>query len=328
MDDIYEATLLVSITFLSLVVPVFVFSVSLLGQAIERARKEREEAEDEKRRELGQEIEELKSALDKARKTGNTSGISQFSTRIKKLEKKKKNAIRKIERTSRALTVRGTVLLPGVFFMVAVGSCAGARALRTLTMFNSSVTWGFLLWIFAVGFLCVGLFFFWRTLNVIQLVAVPSEQAAYRRMVTAFKQAQKEIEEERLPKIEFHWKNKKPLVFSKGETRKIPFHISLVKGYSAEHVDIWFFACPEIEFPNVSTWKQPANTGEISGFTITIMHFEEIIMPGTGYVRSIEIRAPHKEGSFELFVQVECIGFSGTMQRFLIRVKADEEVPF
>jgi len=327
MDVIYNATLLVSITFLSLVVPVFVFSVSLLGQALENTRREREDAEREKQRELDLKIEELKSELEEAKRPGGVSGISKLSAKINKLKKERKNAIRKIERTSRALTVRGAVLLPGAFFMAAVGSCAGARALRTLAVFSCSVTWGLVLWLFALGFLGIGLFHFRRTLGVVQLVAVGSEQTAYRKMVAAFKQAQKEGEEQHLPKLKFRWKEEQPFVLSVGETRKLPFVVNLVSGHSAENVEVWFVASPEVEFPNVFSWPQEPAQGDIAGLTTTIVKFGETLIPDTTYRRSIEIQAPHEEGTFKLLVQIKCIGFSGTRQTFAIRVEA-EEVPF
>jgi len=327
MDDIYDATLLLSIAFLSLVVPVFVFSVSLLGQALESARREREEAEKVKRRELELKIKELENELDEAKRTTDVSGISKLSTQINKLEKEKKNALRKIERTSRALTVRGAVLLPGSFFMAAVGSCAGARALCTLAVFGLSVTWGLVLWLFALGFLGIGLFLFWRTLGVIQLVAVRNEETAHRRMVAAFKQAQKEVEEERLPELKFRWTEEQPFVLSVGETRKLPFGVSLVKGNSAEHVEVWFFASPEVEFPDAQSWAQSPGKGDIAGLTTTIIKFNETLIRGTDYTRSIEIQAPHEEGTFELLVETKCIGFSGTRQTFAIRVEA-EKSPF
>lgn len=327
MDDIYHATLLLSITFVSLVVPVFVFSVSLLGQALESARKEREETERKNQLELEERIKELKDELDEATRTTDVSGISKLSTKIGKLEKAKKSALRKIERTSRALTVRGAVLLPGASFVAAVGSCAGASALRTLALFGSSVTWGFLLWLFGLGFLGIGLFLFWRTLGVVQLVAVGSEETAHRRMITAFKQAQRELEEERLPKLEFRWEEKQPFVLSVGETRKLPFSLTLVKGYSAEHVEVWFFASSGVEFPNAQSWAQPSGKGDFSGLTTTIVKFDDTIIRDTTYRRSIDIQAPHEEGSFELLVQIKSIGFLDTLEKFVIRV-GKEKVPF
>jgi hypothetical protein len=327
MDDIYYATLLVSITFLSLVVPVFVFSVSLLGQALESAQSEREEAERKNQCELERKIEELKGSLDKAKRTSDMTDISKLTTKINKLKKAKKNALRKIERTSRALTVRGAVLVPGACFVAAVGSCAGARALRTLAAFSSSVTWGLVLWLFGLGFLGIGLFLFRRTLGVVQLVAVGSEETAHRRMIAAFKQAQKEVDEERLPKLKFQWKEEQPFVLSAGETRNLSFAVTLVNGYSAENVQVWFFASPQVEFPNTSSWPQESGKGAISGLTTTIVKFKETVMQDTYYSRSIEIQAPQEEGSFELLVQTECIGFRDTRQKFAIRV-GDEEVPF
>lgn len=329
MASIYNASILLGIALLALVIPVFVLTVSLLGRAIENATREREQAERRQRNETQNKIETVKQALDEAQTSGDLQKVPDYKKDLRRLQKLGKRRLRRIERSSQVLTAEGSVVYPGLLFLLATALSSSAlllsgRPIGAVKFLN----WGLVPWLFSLAFTVLGILRLWKCLKVVQSIAVTSEEATFRHNVTALKQALREVQEETLPEIRLLWRGEAPpFVFEAKTTTTIGFAMTLSRGPVAEHTETWFFAPPGFEFPDMRSWLQDDDHGDISGFVTTAIKETEPLIKGTNYVRSLKIKMPQKEGAYTLYYLVKCAGFLSEREAFSVEVEP-ESVPF
>jgi hypothetical protein len=100
-------------------------------------------------------------------------------------------------------------------------------------------------------------------LRAIEDISITSEEAALKRTVQAFKRAEKELEEERKPKLLLTFLDPTPPIQTKpGEAVGIRFHIDLTKGDIAEQATVTFFAPPGFDFLTENTDWQKSRQSE------------------------------------------------------------------
>ena len=332
MKDLVEATSFLAIALLALVIPIYVLSVSLLGQAIERSRKAREDAERQQKIEMDTKIQQLQDQLEQARSTGDVQGISEIPTQMARLRKNGRRVLRKAERFSRALSLMGAVAYPGIGFLVAAFLSAGSTLLCESRIGSTEIPYAVIPWAGSLIALAYGILKLIETLRVVQQVALVSEETALRRTIDAFKHAQRELDEEKKPLLRFSWRSPQP-PFSVPAGGEITLHyaVQFQRGESARQASVWFFAPEGFEFPKRSTWLQDDGLGEISGMLTTKDTLDDTIVRGVTYNRSIRLTSPLEEGTYELRVQVMCIGYSGEYVAFEVRVtppEVSDDTPF
>lgn len=207
MASIYNATILLGIALLAVVIPVFVLTVSLLGRAIENATRAREQAERRQRTETQTKIQAAKQALDEAQTSGDLQRVPDYKKDLRILQKLGKRRLRRIERSSQVLTAKGSVHYPGLLFLLATALSSTAlllsgRSIGAVRFLN----WGLVPWVFSLAFAVLGILRLLKCLKVVQSIAVTSEEASFRQNVTALKQALREVQEETLPEIQLLWR--------------------------------------------------------------------------------------------------------------------------
>jgi hypothetical protein len=97
---------------------VFVFSVTLLGSAIERSQNEEKAARENSKSQIDKEISEIDKALSKAKKNGDTTELAGKLLDLKKQRKVFDREIIKIRNKYAQINLINTVLLLVLLFLL------------------------------------------------------------------------------------------------------------------------------------------------------------------------------------------------------------------
>lgn len=305
-----------SITLIAIVATVFVIATSLLGRAIEESSRQQAEIAEKQSSEFDETIAGLQKELNEAKKA---KVIDALTKQISEYEAKKKEAEEELERISKRyslLTVRGTVLYPGMFFLISLILAGAARYIVTVPLvLVANAVWGL-----ALLALAWGSYRICQCLNVIQSIAITTEEAQFKKTTQALEMALEQHEEARRPKLE--WKFKKrvpPFTFKPDVKETIEFTVELKQGDEAKSAEVWFFAPKGFEFPERSTWYQPDDSPMPNTLTTTLDLGN--LKRGTLYLNSLIIKTPTKIDEYSLGYQLKCIGFTHDPTKFTVKVE-------
>lgn len=190
MSTAYDVTILLAVGLLAIVVAIFVFGVSLLGRAMEATKKEERERVAKREEELQEDIEQLKKRAEEIKASGSTEALKK---ELKEVEKKSKDSKRKLKRARaepRRLTVKESVAFPSIALLASV-------LLAVLSKLLTDGRLSYLLWGLSLLALAWSVYRIYQTLQVIEKVAITSEEAYFARTTEAFKAALEEHEEEK-----------------------------------------------------------------------------------------------------------------------------------
>jgi hypothetical protein len=317
MAWVFQATTTLAVTLFALVVPVFVLSVSLLGQALEKSRRDRERADQEQKLELDKEISGLKHQLEEKTLEADVKRVSELAARIARLSKRRKRVVRAAGRSFLPLSLWGAVVCPGGAFLVAIVLANAGAGLYNPGPEDGPLQAGTLLLGTSALVLTYGLYRMVKTLMVVQDVAVVSEETVLRKTVDAFKQAQQELEEARKPILVFNWETAGlPVEVPCGKEQALEYSVGLTRGDVGARASVWFFAPEGFGFPaEKRTVRQPPNLGHISGMITARVPVASSddgqLLPGIWYRGRTTLLAPGQPGRYTLFYQVECVGYAG-----------------
>ena len=253
VDALYEMTMFLSVALIAIVATVFVIAASLLGRAIEEASREQAEIAKKKSDEFDESIKGLQQKVNKAKKPEE---ISNLRKELDEYERKKRKLDKDSERISKRyglLTVRGSVLYPGIFFLISLVLAGIANYLATMSIISAANY----LWGLSLLALVWGSYRIYQCLKVIQSVAITTEEAQFKRTTQAFEIALKRHEESKRPKLKLRFtKGKPPFNFKPGVEKTIEFGITLERGDVAKEAEAWFFVPEGFECPGQQTWQQ------------------------------------------------------------------------
>ena len=317
MAAIYDITMFLCIALLAVVVTVFVVAVSFLGRAIEEASREQAEIKQEEAKERDKTIEEMRAKLDQAKAPAEIRKLRRDLERYEKEARKFEEASRKAAGRYRPLTVEGSVLYPGVLFVISLVLAGGARYATTTT----TLEWtAWVLWGLSLPALAFGCYRIHQSLKAVQSVAMVTEEAQHKRMVEALVVALDQHEEARRPALELEFREKQPPFSFKRDTEEIiKVRVILAKGDVARKAEAWFLAPEGFDFPGADKWNQPDDFTTLPGALTT--KFELGDMKRLTYeTRNLKIKAPPKAGEFRLFYELKCEGFNSKCEEFVVKV--------
>ena len=214
------------------------------------------------------------------------------------------------------LTVKGSVLYPGLLFLISLAFTGAARYLITIP-----VTWASLfLWSLSLIALVSGCYLVYRCLKVIQSIAVTTEETQFKKMVEALGTALETHEKAKSTNLFIVFKGKKlPLQLKCNTQNEIRFNILLAQGNAATEVEAWFFAPKGFDFPNLDTWYQGDEWSPLPS-AITAKLDCENMKRGISYTHSISIKTPPEAAKYRLYYRLYCAEFHGEHQEFEINV--------
>lgn len=324
---IAQATFFVAVGLLAVVITVYVFSTSLLGLAVERTARELRERQETQKRTTDRELEDVRKSLNQAQQENIGQEIQRLRESLAELEKKLRKDEKDLadipKKYTLPFTVRGGVFFPGLGFLLAAIFSGVAWSLA-----NNITPVLHVFWALAVASIIYGLYRLHISLRAIEEISITSEEAAVKKTVEAFKTAQKELEEERKPKLLLSFLDPiPPIQIKQSEAVGISFHIRLSKGQIGERATVTFFAPPGFEFITENTeWqkgRQKKWTTAYPEYATAELELRST-MPATSYPRLLTIKAPSSPGSFKLAYRLQCQGFVGHFEEFEIRVTPEE----
>jgi hypothetical protein len=305
-----------AIALIAAVITIFVIAASLLGRAIEESSREQEEVARKESSEFDETIAGLQQQLKEAK---GTKVIDDLKRQIAEYEEKKKEAEKDLKRISQKygmLTVRGTVLYPGMFFLISIVLAGIARYTATIPL----ATVSYILWGLSLAAIIWGSYRICKCLKVIEGVAITTEEAQYKRMTQALETALERHEESKRPKLGLEFKKRKPPFSFKPDAKEtIEFSVSIEHGFVAKSAEVWFFAPKGFGFPGQDTWNQDSDFVIPNALT-TNMKVGDLIS-GTRYPKNIDIKMPSKKGEYTLRYRLKCEDFSSERIEFKVKVE-------
>ena len=273
MGVIYQLTFFAALAILAILITIFVFAVSLLGRALEAASKEQGKTTKEQKDAAEKEIAAIQKQISDLRKKGriDREKLEELEAKLAQLRKQDERFERKLSRigkTPQLLTVRGGVLPPASWLLGALILTAGAWGLSETQNFVPVTLW--ILSLAAIGYSTYRIY---KSLKVIESVAITSEAEAERRLAHAVKTALIEVEEEKKPKLELSFEDAQPpFHIEAGAQMSFEFSLHLTQGDLARKPNVAFFAPPGFDFPGSKTWLQSKAIKKLEGILLLIVH--------------------------------------------------------
>ena len=122
MNIPFDTTTNIILSLMGITIAIFIFAVTLLGNAIKKAEDKKKEIEEESKKVFDEKIIKIGEELADAKKS-KSGDISKLSFEIAKLEKNKKeaeNKIKKIQERYTLISLQKGVVYPSSFFVVAL----------------------------------------------------------------------------------------------------------------------------------------------------------------------------------------------------------------
>lgn len=318
MGTIYQLTFFLALGLLAIQITIFVFAVSLLGRAMEAAAKnekekllERKENNEEAMAKIKKKIEEAEGQIPK----GLTHELRKLERKDEKFEKE----VSRIRKAPALLTVKGGVVPPGASLLGALAFICVAWYLYTIENLAGLIP--LVIWIVGLAAIGYSIFRICCSLKVIENVAITSEEAALKRTVEAYKVAQKELEEEKKPKLGLNFEGARPpFRIEVGSQITLRFGLYLTQGDLARKPHVYFFAPSSFVFPGKKTWLQDADVTQVGGHITAVFQLEEC-RKGVTPLEDLTIKAPPVEGKFPFWYKITCEGFDSGLEKFAVIVK-------
>jgi len=230
-------------------ITIFVFAVSLLGRALEAAARNEREKITERKENNAKEMAAIRKEIEEAEAKGEIpKGLTR---KLEKLERKDKDFSKELSRIRKApelLTVKGGVFPPGVLLLVALILNGLAWYLSNIQILRVPD----IIWILGLAAMVYSIFRICRSLKVIESVAITSEEAALKRTIESFKIAQKELEEEKKPKLELIFEVPQPPFHVEAESEMtIKFRVGLSRGDVARNAIVAFLIIHSCQFDDI-----------------------------------------------------------------------------
>lgn len=317
MDIIYQLTFYLALALLAILITVFVFAVSLLGRALETAARDEREKLTERKESNAKTMVAIKKDIDEAEAKGDIPvGLIQKLKELKRKEKKYSKELKRIRKAPELLTVEGGVVPPGAALLIALVLSGWAWGIADVgTKYAPITLW--LIGLVAVGFSIVCIY---KSLKIIESVAITSEAEAERRLTRAVKGAWLEVEEEKKPELQLEWKGQHPPFHMKVKSEiTIQFILRLRKGDIARHSEIYFTAPQGFKFPDARQMLPPLGE-EYINYVAASVDCQDILK-GKYYLKEIKLKAPSQPKCYPIIYSLGCEGFNGEFQEFKVIVE-------
>ena len=250
MGIIYQLTFFVALAVLAILITIFVFAVSLLGRAMEAAARSEHEKVLERKESNVKEMATIREEIEEAEASGQIpKGLTRNLEKLEKKDKKFEKELSKIRKAPELLTVKGGVLPSSAPLLGALILTGAAWYLSNLQIFTWIVP--VLIWILGIVATGYSIFRIYQSLNVIEGVAITSEEAALLRETEALKRTFRELEEDKKPKLALIFQDKKPpFHIGTDEELTIKFTLDCTQGDVARKPEVYLAAPPGFEFPD------------------------------------------------------------------------------
>ena len=307
------------LVFLAIAPTVFVFSVTLLGDAIEHSQQEEKAARENDKINIQKDIAETEKSLQKAKNDGDTT---ELNDKLKKLTKRRQETEKKIKDIKikyNSIDFTNTVLYPCAAFILSaaislfVGPLKNAGGLLSYYLIVLSQ-----LCLFSYG---IGKIY--RSLQLVQQISANKKASEhYDRLKEVFKLALEEYYQSTKEEVVVEFVDKAfPLNVATSMDLAMQFRVKLTKGSILKNASVWFYVSDGIELvdpPETSSWRQPSNYNPPNIRTVKVNLDNLSIGPYTP--RTLKLKTPATAGKYLLRYAVRADGYSGTSKDLTLLV--------
>jgi hypothetical protein len=229
-----ETTKMLCVALFTITIPIFTFSATLLGNAIEKSKEDKNKEQKELIEGKNKKIEEIRKELKNLPEGGDA--YNKVKEKIDEQEKEKKiidKKILEIEKKYSYFSLKYSVFYPDVFLLCAIGFNEFSFYFKSLNYFTALFFW-------FISLLCIGLslFLICKCLKLIEEFSATSYDFQNKKATEAFYNALKKDKEINL-KLKF-FNIEFPYIGSVDKEIVIPFYIELKKGAVAKNITVYF----------------------------------------------------------------------------------------
>ena len=316
---IFETTTLLASLLLSILVPFFVFTTTLLGSASTRIKEEEERARGQDKKEFDERIKKVEDELRKSQESGDIKELKDKLDELIENRKKSEEHIKAIRQKYDSIKLHGVVIYPGASFLLSCILATGASV-----YLNDSYYLSLVLWIAALVFLAHGIRAVYIALARVQEIATASEEYRIRehsRMLEqAFSSALASHEEKKKEVLKIDFVDTTfPISSGLGKELEIPFRVRLTQGKIVRSVDIWFFVPDGFDLLEPDAfWRQAKE------FTVPNIRTFKVLLGdisiGPYRPGSLKVKTPGVPGEHKMLYSIRGEGYTDEIKEFVVRV--------
>jgi len=319
MEILYVPNLMSSLSLALLTVSpmVFIFSVTLLGTAIEQAQQEEKAARENDKESLQKEIVKIEQSISQAKKDGNAASLTDKLEDLKKQQIGTEEKIREIKVKYSSIDLVNCVLYPcGAFLFVVLISPLG------FIFYSQSVSY-FLLIISEFILVVYGVLKIYRSLTLVQQISTNKKEGeSYSKIKDSIKLALQEYDQSKSEEAEIKFIDKVfPLNVTVSTELEIKFKVGLKRGRIVNDMNVWFFVPDGFELINPSeekSWKQSSDYSPPNIRTVKVSIGN--ISIGPFHTAVLVIKTPEAPGKYTLKYQIHGQGYEGPSQEIRLLV--------
>ncbi|HDZ54474.1 hypothetical protein LCGC14_0103120 [marine sediment metagenome] len=309
IDQLSNLIVNLDLVFLAISPMVFVFSVTLLGDAIGHAQQEEKAARDNDKITIQKDITEVETALEETKRKGYiTDKLDENLTRLQSRRQQTEKKIRDIKIKYSAIDLRNTVVYPCFSFLLSIlidplRNLSGNFDISYYLIFFSQTL------LFLYGFIKI-----YKSLQLVQQTTTKKKSGEYfRHIKTAFKDALEEYYQSTKEEVSVEFKDIAfPLNIAPSTELNIFLRTELIKGSLLRNASVWFYVADGLELidpPETSSWRQSADYNPPNIRTVKVDLGDLSI--GQYIPRTLKLKMPTIPGKYLLRYVVKGDGYSG-----------------
>ncbi len=329
IKSILELFSVVSVTILTILLPVYVIGFSLVGPSATRRKEEMDQINAEEAQVNKEAIEQARNALEKSDTGEARQKLDELENQKIKLERKRKQT----ETHYSSLNLKHALLVPSALLIVGAVLLKISNVVFEKRVISADLAnlWSHILaaGLTIGGFIAIGfaLKYISRTLLLIEGLGVRVSEfnrqelrAVLQETLAEWERAKKKEEKEPDVKLSLTWKDRNPpFEVQPEQTLKLRYQVGVTKGYVANDVKILFLLPPGFQFDGLTSWTQGADRGDTAGY-ITAEKKHGKIQHGLVDVSTITIKSPKEPGTYKAFYRILSDEY-GDRDEFVINVK-------
>ncbi|MCK4248436.1 MAG: hypothetical protein KAX15_01525 [Candidatus Omnitrophica bacterium] len=294
----------ISFTLFAIVFPVFIFVVTLLGSAINKAQEEESKTKEQQKKDFELKINDMGNKIKTAQTTGDTSDLEKQLKDLVDNRRKFDKQLKKIKNKYSLIKFKEAVILPGAFCVLSV-------LVNELTQnFNTCSTIVIICWVLAVALLVIAIARIFKCLSLVQEISISSQEYQTQKMAEAFVSALELHEKKHNEELDITFQNITfPHQAQPAEELSIDFRVKLIKGKVAENVAVWFHIPDEFEIVSPShSWRQAPDFVVPNIRTVKVLLGK--ISQGPYTPRTLKIKCPQTIGKYFIMYRIYADGYS------------------
>lgn len=312
----FEFCKIFSTTLLVIPPAIFIFTVTLLGSAVEKLQKEEQDAIEKDKAKTKDEILKIEEQIREAKNNGHTKNIDLKS--LQKHEKETNKKIKRIKNKYSSINLINAGVYPFVSFVfVLAGSQIGIKYNDTFSEINVY------LFLIIVILILFGLYKLFNALSLVQeMNSDKKENENFDRLKEVIKIALSEDRENSKFEVKMKFEDKNfPMTINVSTELEIKFLVSLAKGLYAQNVFAWFFIPDGFDLIKPSekeSWRQgPAyDPPNVRTVKLNIGNLNT----GQSIRNSIKFKTPILTGTYRINYKLYGNGYSGANNYIELKV--------